>query len=401
VLLLCIGSEAQAQRVLGTWTPQATMGTGRFWAFSTAANGKVYGGTGRLEFSSLTPLNDFWAYDPATDGWTQQANYPGNREGATAFTIGNRIFAGFGTAFIQFQRDLYEFLPDSNRWEPRASAPGIGFAYSHGFVIDSVYYIGPENGTNHVYAYHANTDTWQQVADFPGGDRRAQVSFAVQGKGYIGMGAGVFSGVFGDFFAYDPLTDTWAEVASISPRSDQSTAFAVGDYGYVMNAGGSGGGGKDTYRYDPAADLWEYEATLPGDRIANATACALDSLGFFLFGERTVSGGNFASDQVFVFRPGHDSSLVDTTTAIVGPAIDSPRWDLRVANDQLTLDWLADPHQPARLSLFDITGRFWQSTTWSSGESLSWSLASIPPGMYLIQLQLPGAAVQTRKWLRR
>ena len=72
-LMLIFDHSAYAQRIPGTWEEKAAMGSGRFWAFSFALDGKVYGGTGRPQFSATNPLNDFWEYDPATDVWTQKA----------------------------------------------------------------------------------------------------------------------------------------------------------------------------------------------------------------------------------------------------------------------------------------------------------------------------------------
>ena len=387
-----------AQRIPGTWAEKAAMGSGRFWAFSFALGDKVYGGTGRPQFSATTPLQDFWEYDPATDVWTQKADYPGGpREGATGFVAAGRGFAAFGTPFIQFSRAVYEYLPDSNAWVPRANVPGIGFAFSHGFVLDSTFYIGPENGTNQVYAYHVPTDTWDTVAPFPGNDRRAQVSFAVQGKGYIGMGAGVFGGVYGDFWAYDPTANSWAQVAELFPKSDQSTAFAIGDYGYVLNVGGNQ---KNTYRYDPVLDQWEFEATLPGDRIANGTTCANDSLGFLLFGERTISGGNFGNDRAYVFTPGTDGG---TNTAISPSLAALPLFDLRAdGQGGLWVDVAAGSVAgPLRIALVDISGKSYLQRTGQAPGQTWLPVQDLPTGLYLVQVARPGQPVQTRKWLKR
>ncbi|MCB0813995.1 MAG: hypothetical protein KDB87_12660, partial [Flavobacteriales bacterium] len=126
-------------------------------------------GTGRLQFSNLSPELDMYAYEAATDTWTTIPNYPGGvREGMDGFTIGQRIFFAFGTPFIQFTKTVYEYVPATQSWTQHPDVPGIGFAYSHGFVIGDTYYIGPENGTNNVYAFDGTTNTWSTVASFPG-----------------------------------------------------------------------------------------------------------------------------------------------------------------------------------------------------------------------------------------
>lgn len=279
-------------------------GNGRFWATSFVCEDKIYAGTGRPEFSSLSPTSDMWQYDPATDTWAQVANFPGgNREGTTSFSYNNRGFMAFGSPFIQFTNDVWEYLPESNSWEQKASCPA-SFAFSHGFVINDHFYIGPENGTNKTYAFDITNDSWSEVAAFPGDDRRAQVAFSANGKGYIGMGADVFSGVESDFYRYDPVIDTWEEIASISPTSDQSSGFAIDNIGYVYNVGGSGGGGKSIYKYNEGLNEWELVSTKPGDRIANANMVGYNGKAYLTFGERTISGGNIPSSQIWEFTPG-------------------------------------------------------------------------------------------------
>lgn len=277
-------------------------GAGRFWAAATGNSTVAIAGTGRLQFSGLNnTVADMWLYEAATDTWTPIPDYPGGvREGADAFTIGERLFVAFGSPFIQFTTDMYEFIPATLSWEQKPSVPGLGFGYSHGFVVGDTYYIGPENSTGLVYAFNADTETWTTVAPFPGQDRRAQCAFSANGKGYIGMGMFVLGGVLGDWWEYDPVADTWTQVASISPMSDQSTATAVNDRGYVFNVGQNQ---KNLYAYDEPTNDWLFQSTLPTERIANGTLFTIGSDGYLVFGEKTMSGGNNSSNELWRFTP--------------------------------------------------------------------------------------------------
>jgi len=303
-ILVFVATLLSCSSIAQNWVQKTDCpGNGRFWATSFVCEDKIYAGTGRPEFSSLSPTSDMWQYDPATDTWAQVANFPGgNREGATSFSYNNRGFMAFGSPFIQFTNDVWEYLPESNSWEQKANCPA-SFAFSHGFVINDHFYIGPENGTNKTYAFDITNDSWSEVAAFPGDDRRAQVAFSANGKGYIGMGADVFSGVESDFYRYDPVSDTWEEIASISPTSDQSSGFAIDNIGYVYNVGGSGGG-KSIYKYNEGLNEWELVSTKPGDRIANANMVGYNGKAYLTFGERTISGGNIPSSQIWEFTPG-------------------------------------------------------------------------------------------------
>ena len=296
VLMLHVFYFSKAQ----DWTQLADIpGSGRFWSSGFTIDNKIYAGTGRTGFSG-SPTQDMWEYDIASDTWSQVADYPaGIREGADGFGDGTRGFLAFGTSFIQFTNLVYEYLPTSNTWEQKATAPA-SFAYSHGFTLNGKYYIGPENGTNKMFAYTLETDSWEEVAPFPGQDRRAQVAFTAGGKGYIGMGMFVFGGVLGSFYAYDPALDEWEEIAAINPVSDQSCATSINDVGYVFNVGGNA---KNVYRYNEASDEWQLLSGHPGDRIANSTFIGAGNAAYLVFGERTVSGGNTPSQQTWRYIP--------------------------------------------------------------------------------------------------
>ncbi|MCB0795387.1 MAG: hypothetical protein KDB88_11675 [Flavobacteriales bacterium] len=302
---LSLGLTVQGQAVWQQFS--SAPAAGRFWAAATGNSTHGYAGTGRLQFSGTgNEVADMYEYEAATDTWTAIPDYPGGvRAGVDGFTIGERIFFAFGSPFIQFTSTVYEYIPATQSWTQHPDVPGgVGFAYSHGFVIGDTYYIGPENGTNNVYAFNGTTNTWSSVASFPGADRRAQCAFSANGKGYLGMGAGVFSGVFGDWWEYDPVADSWTEVASVFPNADQACATAVNNVGYLYNTGGSGGGGKQLFNYDATADQWNSDAILPTDRIANASAMTIGNHGYIVFGESTLSGGNQPSNQLWRFTPG-------------------------------------------------------------------------------------------------
>lgn len=133
-------------------------GVGRFWSASFHIGNVLYAGTGRTEFSGNV-TQDMWAYDTETDTWSQIADHPGGaREGCTGFSNGERGFIAFGSPFIQFTNTVHEYLPATNEWVQKANCPA-SFAYSHGFVIDNSYFIGPENGTNKFFEYAIESDS--------------------------------------------------------------------------------------------------------------------------------------------------------------------------------------------------------------------------------------------------
>ena len=70
--------------------------------------------------------NCLWEYVPDTDTWFRRADFPGTaRTNMDGFVIGDRMYAGFGFEnirgdWLDYTRDLWEYLPDKDVWEPRA-----------------------------------------------------------------------------------------------------------------------------------------------------------------------------------------------------------------------------------------------------------------------------------------
>lgn len=357
-------------------------GAGRFWAAATGNSTVAIAGTGRLQFSGVNnTVSDMWLYTAATDSWESIPAYPGGvREGATAFTIGERLFLGFGSPFIQFTNDLYEFVPATGQWVQMPNAPA-SFGYSHGFVIDDTFYIGPVNGSGAVVAFNATTESWSNVAPFPGQDRRAQCAFSANGKGYLGMGAFVFGGVLGDWWEYDPVADAWTQVASISPVSDQSTATEVGGRGYVFNVGGNQ---RNLYAYGAALNEWTFQSTLPTDRIANGTLFTIGDHGYLVFGEKTGVGANIPVNELWRFTPTGGTAIGELSGGAGLAARHHADGTVRVVSS-------APMAAGAWLELLDAAGRQVLAQGVPAGAPLDLLLpGSVGAGAYVAQLRTAG-----------
>ena len=95
------------------WTRLANFtGSARLDAVSFVIAGIGYIGTGSLLSSSKT-LNDIWKYDPLTNQWTFVSYMPNPRYFATAFTINNKAYIGYGINNTNVDyNDFYEFDPN-------------------------------------------------------------------------------------------------------------------------------------------------------------------------------------------------------------------------------------------------------------------------------------------------
>lgn len=103
-----------------SWTRIADFaGDERAFLVSFSINGKGYAGTGRgvpypVSYGPTEEYNDFWEYNPATNKWTQKADFGGgNRLWATGFAIRNKGYIGTGAfEWDVYKNDFWEYSPD-------------------------------------------------------------------------------------------------------------------------------------------------------------------------------------------------------------------------------------------------------------------------------------------------
>ena len=150
--------------------------------------------------------NDFYAYDPLTNSWTEIQEFPGlPRKGAVAFSELDYGFVGTGDAGV-LQNDFWMYDASLDLWIQKAPFPGTprsgAVAWSTSFPLAYIA-LGEDNLNEFkkdVWEYNYYTNSWLQRSDFPGSGRKNAVAFTISGIAYVGTG---FNGTFhDDFYAY-------------------------------------------------------------------------------------------------------------------------------------------------------------------------------------------------------
>ena len=258
-------------------------------AFSIGNKG--YMGIGHINSGLISDdYHDWWEFDPATNSWTQKADYPVDRYGTATFVIGNKGYMGTGQKqSAPDQKDFYEYDPITNIWTQKADFP-MTSAGNLGFAINGMGYMGISSGTG-LYRYDPTLDTWTAVstpitssdygsifvisnkayivpaystalymfepltglttnkAPFIGPIRYGSSSFALKGQGYIGFGD--YLTTYKDFYFYEPSTDSWDTIPKAFPggRRFYAPSFVIGDNAFI----GTGTNGTNL------GDMWAYE----------------------------------------------------------------------------------------------------------------------------------------------
>ena len=130
--------------VSDVWTRKSNFAGGsRYGAVGFSIDNKGYVGIG------IGNGNDFWEYDPISDSWSQKANVPGgSRDSAVGFSIGNKGYVGTGGGGEWVwetgtrRQDFWEYDPASNTWTQKANFAGGVRTRAVSFSIGNKGYVG-------------------------------------------------------------------------------------------------------------------------------------------------------------------------------------------------------------------------------------------------------------------
>jgi len=263
-LLFMLPSEFIAQ----TWNQKANIpAIGRHRSTSFSIGNKGYIGLGHINSVSNELFDDFWQYNPASNVWTQIADFGGGeRYHAYGFTVGDKAYVGTGrTPGGAYETDNWEYSPATNTWTEKTSFPGVERRGAIAFVISGIGYVGSGEtfvpGSNDFYSYNPVSDSWGQIQSFPGQARTSAVAFSIQDKGYFGTGelaVGVDQAI-NDFWEYNPSSDAWTQKANIGDSvRKEACGFALLGLGYI-GTGRNPNIGDDMdnfWQYNPSTDAW-------------------------------------------------------------------------------------------------------------------------------------------------
>ena len=218
------------------------------------------------------------------------------RHHPATFTINGKGYLVTGAdASSVSMGDFYEYDPNLDSWTTKTDFPGQARGFAYAVNSDTKGYLGfgyaydPGNGIDQVmddlWEYDPITDTWTELASCPGQARYHPAMVYLNGKIYMGLGSSGTADL-GDWWAYDIQTDTWTPKATF-PGADRHHPyyFGIGDYVYV----GMGHAGMsifdDLYRYDPQTDSWTQMQSLPSQGRVAGTQFSYNGKGYVLSGQ--------------------------------------------------------------------------------------------------------------------
>ncbi|MGN5954551.1 Kelch repeat-containing protein [Sphingobacterium lactis] len=245
--------------------------------------------------------------------WTRSTVFPEDpRNGASTFTINNVAYVVGGYLKTnEVLADNHAF--NGSQWSTKANFIGPARHSAVGFAVNGKGYVGLGFGGEGVgelkdfYQYDPTANTWKKIADFPGEARFGAVAFSIGNYGYVGLGATSTDKTFSDIYKYDPAADKWTkdETTSFAFKKAYAYAFVINNVAYVGGGYSNNTATDDFYKFD--GTKWEKLGSLKTDsydaRRYNASTFVIGNNGYVVAG-RSASG---LSGTVWKFSPSDNS----------------------------------------------------------------------------------------------
>jgi N-acetylneuraminic acid mutarotase len=249
-----------------SWTELTPFpGGARGYAIGDIWNGKAYFGFGD---DGTSRLNDLWVFDPSNMSWTELASCPCAERAHPAMIAHNgKVFVGLGSSSSGNMNDWWEYDIALNTWSQKDDLPSLSRHHPYQFGIDDYVYTGFGHGNsifNDWFRYDIAGETWTQVATLPAEGRVAGTQFSYNGLGYVlsGHGDNHRSMNTGEFWAYDPVTDTWDELPPHPEGSRWAPAsFVINGEVYIINGTSVSEYVTEIYKFDLNSVLSTHELT--------------------------------------------------------------------------------------------------------------------------------------------
>ena len=279
-LLLCIVSALAAQN---GWIQRTSLpANGRHRATGCSIGNKGYMGLGHVNGNSGT-INyaDWWEYDPASDSWTQKANYPSQNYGAVCFVAAGKAHVG-GGAF--YNTEFFAYSPLTNSWTAIANCPGSPgdqgamSINNKGYVVIS----------NQLFEYNPANNQWTQKANAPTVFSNWCIAFSIGASGYVKNAAGLYE--------YKPLNDQWVARAGFpGANTNGGGAMIHNNKAYVVSGyvGSLSFVTDEVWEYNPGNNVWTRMADFPGSARRFSVAFTINNRGFFGTGTHGINLNDF------------------------------------------------------------------------------------------------------------
>lgn len=334
---------------------------------------KGYIGLGHVNGTGVNyAYDDWWEYDPASNSWTQKANYMGGvNYGALAWASSNYGYVGGG---VYHDFNYYRYDPSSNTWSAIADCP-LDVSDRMALAVDD-YGIVIDNSL--AYKYDELTDTWIQISYPPSAPGIWNATFTLDGSAYMISGSTVLE--------YKASADTWLVKSSFPGLSTGGyVGFTASGHGFIAcgYSGSLGNVNDEVWEYNPANDTWTPTTEFDGTSRRFHVAFSIGEKGYLGCG---TNGTNFKDFWEFNRTLDVDQQFMQSIKVYPNPTTNV----LLIEIDEVISSYEIFNQNGQRIKQVDVT---------SSGKSID--VSDFPSGIYILQITTENGQTKATKFIKQ
>jgi N-acetylneuraminic acid mutarotase len=191
---------------------------------------------------------------------------------------------------VLFNISLYA---SAQSWQQLADYPGGARDDGAQFTINGIHYVGTGRAPDFsckgdFHAFHPSSSSWTAIAPLPQWQERQYTSaFSYDGNGFIVGGENCLGNYFSTFLKYSPLTNSWTSMPDLPAAGRAgSQHFVIGSDLYLIGGRNNSGILNEVWCFHFNTNIWEQLNDLPFSGCWRGLAAAHNNLGY-LFGGRT------------------------------------------------------------------------------------------------------------------
>ena len=191
----------------------------------------------------------------------------------------------------------------SQNWNIATQFPYAGVHHPITFSYDNYGFVISGSNTDNTFRYDKNTDSWTQLANFPGGDRGYAYGVAKDNKAYMGFGSDPSGNFPNDWWEYDITNDSWYQLASFPGAGRNHPAMVVVGNSVFVGCGSNTSNLNDWWEYNINTDTWTQKPDLPGNTRHHPFYFSINDFAYVGFGHGSSTGpGSNPSTGVYIFN---------------------------------------------------------------------------------------------------
>ncbi|MEM8862899.1 MAG: kelch repeat-containing protein [Chloroflexota bacterium] len=253
------------------------------------------------------------------DAWFESRPLPESLSGISAVSVGNDIYLTGGQQNDgELNDDLYVYNTIDRVWTTRSSKPN-SFINSASVSLEQVVYIaGGEdaqgNATDIAEVYIPSDDVWRSVANLP---QPVSDGLALSDQANLYHIGGHSNGAISNVYAFDPLSNSWAELPSLPEgRTGAAGGIVEGTLYVIGGANAAGEATADCFMLDLSKSDWEACTPMGNGRIGAS--------GTVILGQIYIIGGETGAPFGERYNP--ESGIWDKIDQPMVAGLDNPSW---------------------------------------------------------------------------